>query len=86
MVINFVGGICDKWNRGYYKHFASAPAIVRRYLEEIGRKVIKEENPLTCREICELSYTNSPVAVKIVKENVNLVGIGLANLIIVFAP
>jgi glucokinase len=41
---------------------------------------------LSCREIFELSYTNSPVAIKVVKENAEMVGIGLANLITIFAP
>ena len=59
---------------------------MRRYREESG--ILHPENgkPLSCREIFELSYQNSPVAVKVVKENAELVGIGLANLISIFAP
>ena len=33
-----------------------------------------------------MSYTNSSIAVKVVKENAEMVGIGLANLITIFAP
>ena len=72
--------------RGSYEQFSSASAIVRRYQEEAGENSIKKEKQLTCREIFELSYTNSPIAVKVVKENAELVGIGLANLITIFAP
>ena len=86
MIINFENGISDKGIRGSYEQFASASAIVRRYQEETSINNIQIEKPLTCREIFELSYTNSPVAVKVVKENAELVGIGLANLITIFAP
>ena len=86
MIINFENGISDKGIRGSYEQFASASAIVRRYQEETGATNLKKEKPLTCREIFELSYTNSPVAVKVVKENAELVGIWLANLITIFAP
>ena len=86
MIINFNDGISDKGIRGSYEHFASASAIVRRYQEENLASGQKSENPLSCRDIFELSYTKSPVAVKVVKENAELVGIGLANLITIFAP
>lgn len=86
MIINFDNNISDKGIRGSYEHFASASAIVRRYREESGISLVKNEKPLSCREIFELSYQNSPVAVKVVKENAELVGIGLANLISIFAP
>jgi glucokinase len=86
MIINFEKDISDKGIRGSYEQFASASAIVRRYQEEAGANRIKQEKPLTCREIFKLSYINYPVAVKIVKENAEFVGIGLANLITIFAP
>ncbi len=86
MIINFENAVSDKGIRGSYEQFASASAIVRRYREEITQSNIRHKNTLTCREIFELSYTDSPVAVKVVKENAELVGIGLANLITIFAP
>ncbi len=86
MIINFDNGISDKGIRGSFEHFASASAIVRRYYEEIGTAHDKKKLRLTCREIFELSYKNAPVAVKVVRENAELVGIGLANLITIFAP
>jgi glucokinase len=86
MIINFNNDVSDKGIRGSYEHFASAAAIVRRYREESGISHPKDEKSLSCREIFELSYQNSPVAVRVVKENAELVGIGLANLISIFAP
>jgi glucokinase len=86
MIINFDKGVSDKGIRGSYEHLASASAIVRRYHEETGIQNLHNEKPLSCREIFELSYTNSSVAVKVVKENAEMVGIGLANLITIFAP
>jgi glucokinase len=86
MIINYDNGLSDKGIRGSYEHFASASAIVRRYYEEAGPIHDKKKKTLTCKEIFELSYSNSPVAVKVVKENAEMVGIGLANLISIFAP
>ena len=86
MIINYDNGISDKGIRGSYEHFASASAIVRRYNEETGKRNTKQKNQISCREIFELSYANSPEAVGVVKENAELVGIGLANLITIFAP
>jgi len=85
MIINFNNEISDKGIRGSYEHFASASSVVRRYREETGTAGIGEKL-LSCREIFELSYNNSPVASRVVKENAELVGIGLANLITIFAP
>lgn len=86
MIINYDNGISDKGIRGSYEHFASASAIVRRYNEETGKRKKIQKKSITCREIFELSYANSPEAVSAVKENAELVGVGLANLITIFAP
>jgi glucokinase len=86
MIINYDNGISDKGIRGSYEHFASARAIVRRYYEESDVVNDKNEISLTCKEIFEMSYSKSPVALKVVKENAEMVGVGLANLITIFAP
>jgi glucokinase len=86
MIINFNDGISDKGIRGSYEHIASASAVVRRYCEETSYVDDPEKISLTCREIFELSYTNSQPAVKVIQENAEMVGIGLANLITIFAP
>jgi glucokinase len=86
MIISFENEISDKGIRGSYEQLASASAVVRRYREETISAGLNAGNLLSCREIFELSYTNSPSAVKVVKENARLVGIGLANLVSIFAP
>jgi len=85
MIINFENETSDKGIRGSYEQYASASAIMKRYREETGTGSQKSK-VVSCREIFELSYKNEPVAVRVVKENAGLVGIGLANLITIFAP
>jgi glucokinase len=82
MIINYSAEKSDKGITGSYEQFASASAVIRRYGEETGN----HEQTLSCRDIFELSYKNVPYAVKVVNENARLVGIGLANLITIFAP
>jgi glucokinase len=86
MIINCDNGTSDKGIKGSYEHFASASSIVRRYNEETGFKGKKTGRNISCKEIFELSYMNSAKAVKVVRENSEMVGIGLANLITIFAP
>jgi glucokinase len=84
MIIDFGGAVSDKGIRGSYEHYASASALVRRYYEQADDT--DADRRLSCREIFELSYQNSPLAVKVVEENAKIVGIGIANLITIFAP
>jgi glucokinase len=86
MIINYSGGLSDKGIRGSFEHFASASALVRRYYEEPGSFIDEKNKALSCKEIFELSYKEDSIAVKVVNENAGLVGIGLANLISIFAP
>jgi len=86
MIINYTNGVSDKGIRGSYEYFASASAVVRRYTEEVNGTTATDGKELSCREIFEMSYANSFPALKVVNENAELVGIGLANLITIFAP
>jgi len=86
MIINFTDGISDKGIKGSFEHFASASSLVRRYYKEKNVTIRKNQKTLTGKEIFELSYENDPAAVKVVRENAEIVGIGLANLITIFAP
>ena len=86
MIINCDNGKSDKGIKGSWEHFASASAVVRRYIAETGIETDESGKVISCKDIFELSYENSPEAVKVVKENSEMVGIGLANLISVFAP
>jgi glucokinase len=86
MIINYSGGISDIGIKGSFEHYASSSALVRRYLEENEDITNEGKKNIRAKDIFELSYNNDPVAVKVIKENANLIGIGLANLITIFAP
>ncbi len=86
MIINYRDGLSDKGIRGSFEHFACATALVRRYTEIIKQSASTGHKIPSCKEIFELSYQNEKAAVKAVKENAEIVGIGLANLITIFAP
>ena len=86
MIINCDNGTSDKGIKGSFEHLASASSIVRRYYEETALRNNKRKKIISCQDIFELSYQGSHEAVKVVRENSELVGIGLANLITIFAP
>jgi glucokinase len=86
MIINCDNGTSDKGITGSYEHFASAASVVRRYNEEKGTLTVESGISITCKQIFELSYADSPEAVRVVVENAKMVGMGLANLITIFAP
>jgi glucokinase len=86
MIINYTTGLSDTGIKGSFEYFSSAAALVRLYDNISGKSNLKNANPATCKDIFDLSYRNDPAAVKAVKKNATLVGIGLANLISVFAP
>jgi glucokinase len=84
MIINQGGDVSDKGIAGSWEHYASASAVIRRYRELSGEQV--KQNKYSCREIFELSYNKSSTAVQVIEENATLVGVGIANLIAIFAP
>jgi glucokinase len=86
MIINHDNGKSDKGIRGSWEHLASAPALVRRFLEESGSTAGTRFDNLSCKTVFELYSEGYQPAVKVVNENAGLVGIGLANLISIFAP
>lgn len=85
MVINFIGKKSSTGIHGSFEYYASASALVRRFIEESGIKQSSGEK-ITAKDIFELSYKKDPIAIEIIKENAELVGTGLANLISIFAP
>lgn len=86
MIIDFSNGLSDKGIRGSFEHCASAEALVRRYRQLSGKVHCRGEKMLTGRDVFELSYKRDPAATLAVKENARLVGVGVANLIAIFAP
>lgn len=85
MIINYDGEVSEIGVKGSFEHYASASALVRRYLEEAGIKG-RNKIKISAKDIFELSYRNDKTAVGIIAENAYLVGVGLANLITIFAP
>ena len=86
MIINYTGGVSDIGIHGSLEYYASSSALERRYSEESGQKEVKGNGKISAKEIFEMSYKNDQIAMKVVKENAMLIGIGLANLITIFAP
>lgn len=86
MIINYPDGLSEKGIKGSFEHIASASAVVRRYYEETGTLEEPGDSALSCREIFERSYRNEPAAEKVINENAEMVGVGLANLISIFDP
>ena len=86
MIIDFSDGTGDKGIRGSFEYLASAASVVRRYNELASQGMEKGKKSCSCKEIFELSYGKSHEAARVVDENAELVGIGLANIITVFAP
>jgi glucokinase len=84
MIINYTGGISDLGIRGSLEYYASSTALIRRYYEEKGKS--EETTGISAKEIFEKSYTGNKAALKVVTENAKLIGVGLANLISIFAP
>jgi glucokinase len=86
MIINYSGELSDIGIRGSLEYYASSTGLIRRYLEESGEKMPIDKTRISAKEIFELRYKNNPAAVKVVEENANLIGVGIANLITIFAP
>jgi glucokinase len=86
MIINYMGKVSDIGIHGSLEYYASSSALVRRYLEESGQNIVTGNRKISAKDIFEMSYKNDPAAVKVVNENASLIGIGLANLITIFAP
>jgi glucokinase len=85
MIINYDNGVSNLGIKGSYEHLASATAIVRRY-RELTAGLGESRKILSCREIFELSYTGDEIAGRVISENAEITGIGIANLISIFAP
>jgi glucokinase len=86
MIINFSGGVSDIGIRGSFEHFASAEALIKKYYEVSKPGADKKQQNITAKDIFEMSYKNDPTALMVIRENAWLVGIGVANLISIFAP
>lgn len=85
MIINTC--TCDETmkGRGTLEEFASAGALVKRYLLACGKDPSAAAD-LRAKTIFGLSAAGDSVAREVVDENARYVGIGLANIVSIFAP
>ena len=85
MIINVPGGTTEPDKSGTLEQIASAAAMVNRY--KIAKGTVGDDSVvMRARNIFVLCAAGDPVATRIVKENARFVGIGLANMVSIFAP
>ncbi len=86
MTINF-SGPRSKWGgKGCLESYASSQALVDRYNRRIKRAGQTERTVSTALPVFERFHAGEPEAVESVRENARFIGIGLGNLVNIFAP
>ena len=85
MIIYEGGELCNCGNHGCWERYASDRATVKRY---IARKFTSEEQAgtLTIDDIIEKASTGDLVALEVLKQTGNYLGIGIANIIKALDP
>ena len=89
MSINIGGPESKTGVKGSFEYYASSYALVRRYLELADKDKNSNMNSimgLRAKDVFELSYKGDKSALEAVSENAAYVGVGLANLVSIFAP
>ncbi len=84
MIVRYRGASKIASLKGSLESLASADAMVRRF-SDLSGKGNYPQLP-SCREIFELSYSGHRVAMRVVRENADIIGVGIANIISIFAP
>lgn len=79
------GPACACGFHGCWESLAAAPAMVR-WLEKHAPAGYPHWGDLTAKRICELAREGDEVARKAVQEETYYLGLGLANLVTLFAP
>ncbi|HNX67199.1 MAG TPA: ROK family protein [Bacteroidales bacterium] len=85
MIISLPARDNDNITSGTLEFFASAGALVKSYLAEKGEDGNNAVS-LRARNVFDLCLEGDTAARKAVNENAHFVGVGLANLISIFAP
>ena len=85
MIINYTGGVSETGISGSYEYFASGAAMIRRYFEE-GGAAEPGKPSVSARDIFKLGEKGDETALRVIRENAYLTGVGIANLITIFAP
>jgi glucokinase len=84
-VLDPSGPLCSCGFRGCWESLAAGPAMVA-WLEGAKPADYPHRTGLTGKQICELAGEGDPLALSAVKREVNYLGLGLANLVNLFAP
>ena len=80
-VIDPAGPVCPCGVRGCWESLASGPALAARFA---GRH--PDRPPMTAQEICAAATLGDPQAREMVDAAADSLGLGLANLVNIFAP
>jgi glucokinase len=82
-VIDTAGPPCSCGFRGCWESLAAGPAMVK-WMESQPEYVNDQE--LTAKRICEMAFAGDRLAIRAVERETFYLGIGLANLVNLFAP
>jgi glucokinase len=84
-VIDPSGPLCSCGYRGCWESLAAGPAMVA-WLEANAPAEYPHRKDLTAKRICQLAQEDDPLAHQAVEREAHYMGLGLANLINLFAP
>ncbi|HEY9076756.1 MAG TPA: ROK family protein [Anaerolineaceae bacterium] len=82
-VIDVNGPICFCGGRGCWESTASGPAFAQWYNQE---SAFASCTAIDARQICERARKGEPLALQAIEREGKFLGIGIANLITIFAP
>jgi glucokinase len=89
-VIDASGPLCFCGATGCWEVLAAGPAIVSRFLADASRDggspLDTDRLPLTAKAICDMARSGNAAALRAVDQEGRYLGIGIANLITLFAP
>jgi glucokinase len=84
-VVDPAGPLCFCGARGCWESMASGPAL-SRWLDEKARELGLKIPRLSAAQICALAGQHDPLAIRAIEREGYYLGLGLANLITIFAP
>jgi glucokinase len=84
-VIDASGPVCSCGVHGCWEALAAGPAMVK-WVEREGPAQYPHRHGLTAGRVCELSLEGDELATRAVQRETHYLGLGLANLVNLFAP
>jgi glucokinase len=85
-VIEPTGPLCSCGARGCWEILASGPAMMRRFRDTSVPSDVSDASPVSAQVICDKARRGEVKAIAAVESEATYLGIGLANLITLFAP